>query len=423
VDPEGNTLIVDGFASSLFEAAAGAGVADLLAAAEDPEAAYAALSVLVLAGMLESDPAPTLPSRPAPTLASRPPVTLVFVCYNGAPGLPGLLRTIRAEDYPALQAVVVDNASTDGSRELLEAAGSPFEAVLLESNRGFAGAFNAGLARASGEWIAILNTDVELAPDAVSAWVARALERPDAGAVAAKMLLASNPRFINSLGNSILPRDWGSDNFMGVLDAGQFDAQQEVFSACFGAALLSRKALEQVGPPDPGYFLYYEDTDWCYRARLGGFPIVVAPRCLVRHQFGGSVGDRPWHFKLRLVARNRMRFTLLNLGGRALGGYLWSYLRLDAQQLARSLIRRQRDDFLAYARAYRDLLLEAPGLLAGRRTRRRLKSPRLAEEDILALNVVPRVHAHAGSEARLTEAVVREWYLAVFPLSPGSGIR
>jgi len=149
----------------------------------------------------------------------------------------------------------------------------------------------------------------------------------------------------------------------------------------------------------------------------------VAPRCLVRHQFGGSVGDRPWHFKLRLVARNRMRFTLLNLGGRALGGYLWSYLRLDAQQLARSLIRRQRDDFLAYARAYRDLLLEAPGLLAGRRTRRRLKSPRLAEEDILALNVVPRVHAHAGSEARLTEAVVREGYLAVFPLSPGSGIR
>jgi len=105
--------------------------------------------------------------------------------------------------------------------------------------------------------------------------VKNCIEEKKAAAVVPKMLLYSLPRCINSIGNYIPPWKWGSDNFMGHFDFGQFDNLTEVPSACFGAVMLKRKALEDIGPIDNRYQAYYEDADWSYRVNKWG----QAPFC------------------------------------------------------------------------------------------------------------------------------------------------
>jgi GT2 family glycosyltransferase len=180
--------------------------------------------------------------------------------------------------------------------------------------------------------------------------------------------------------------------------------------------LLDRDAIELIGPLDPSYYLYYEDVDWCYRARLAGFAIVAAPRCVIWHKFGGSVSQRSQEFKMTWVVRNRMRYALVNMGGGVLRRYLPSYLRLDAREVLRSAVRRDRSGFRTYARGYWWLVREGRGLWRARRAKRRYNRLAGREEDYLALNVPATISAQEGREAKLTEEVTRQWYLQLFPL-------
>jgi len=426
VGPGGHSLLVDGWALELFKRAQGRRVEELLEE-PDPDLAYAALSVLVHAGALAADPAPAEPPpRPAPKLPADPPlVSLVIVAYNSGDALPALLGSVAAQTYPLLETIVVDNASSDGSIDAAEARWSAVRFLRLPFNRGFADAVNRGVQVAAGEWVAVLNADLELEPDAVAAWVEKALSAPDAGAVASKMMLASHPRFINSIGNSIVRMAWGSDNFMGLLDWGQFDGVPDVWGACFGAVLLSRQVLREVGPLDPEYFLYYEDLDWCYRARLAGYRIVTAPGCVVRHQFGGSVSQRHETWKLGLVVRNRMRYVLVNMRWRQALGLLARYVYMDLRQVAKALVTRNPHALRMYAKSYLCLLAWTPDIVRRRRRGRRRISPH-EEARAFQLNIEPTTDSHLGREALLSRPGVERWYREVFPppsLRPAAGAR
>jgi len=414
--PDGRTLLVDDWAHALFSRADGRRVAELVGEG-DAEATYAALCVLVRAGALEADPAPAgaAPHRPPPRLPAEPPlVSLVVVAYNSGRDLATMLRSLAAQTYPRLETIVVDNHSTDGSIEALEPYWPQVRFLRRPRNGGFADAVNAGVEHAQGAWVGVLNADLELEPDAVAAWVERALASPGAGAVAAKMMLASHPRFINSIGNSIVRMAWGSDNFMGVLDEGQFDGVEEVWGACFGAVLLSREALDRVGPLDPEYFLYYEDLDWCYRARLAGYRVVTAPGCVIRHQFGGSVGQRHDTWKLGLVVRNRMRYVLLNMRWRLALGLLARYVYMDLRQLAKALVTRNPHAVRMYAKAYLWLLAWAPDILRRRRRNRRFPISKADEARAFQLNIEPTADSHLGREALLSRAAIERRYRDLF---------
>jgi GT2 family glycosyltransferase len=415
LDREGRSVRTDAFARGLVASVGSeTTLGELLELAPDPPLTYATVYVLALAGMLELDPASL--SRPPVTgidpIDTPPLVSVIVVNYNGARDLPRLLRSLRRQEYPELQTIVVDNDSSDGSLELLREAREGIEVVALPRNVGFAGGFNAGLRLARGAYVAVLNPDVELPPDALGAWVAKALQRPDAAAVAPKMMLRRHPRFLNSLGNSVLPGGWGSDNFIGVFDAGQFDHVEHVFSACFGAALLSREALDAVGRLDAGYFLYYEDADWCYRARRHGFSIVTAPECRVTHSFGASVGTASELFKLRLVARNRLRFALQNLSGGPLRKHLGSYVVSDLRAVSSAMLKRA--DYRtasAYLRAYAALVGEGPSLWRTRSNRQHR-----ADEPDWTLNFAPNPPASIGDEPLVSAEVARHYYVPLFPL-------
>jgi GT2 family glycosyltransferase len=231
-------------------------------------------------------------------------VSVVIPNWNGRRWLPGCLAALAAQERVADRVIVVDNGSTDGSVEYLASAHPEVLVVELGFNTGFAHAANVGLRAARSELVALINTDVELAPD----WVGR-LERrlaADAGAasVACKMLSLDRPSVVYDAGD-VLRRD-GACEQRGRFerDDGSWDAAGEVFGACAGAALYRREAVLSAGGFDERYFAYLEDVDLALRLRLAGWRCLYEP-AVALHAGEGSSHQLPGTH-VYMVARNTL---------------------------------------------------------------------------------------------------------------------
>jgi GT2 family glycosyltransferase len=204
-------------------------------------------------------------------------ISVVIPNWNGRGWLPGCLGALAAQERAADEVIVVDNGSRDGSLEYLRDEHPEVRVIELSDNTGFAHAANLGLAVAAGECVALINADVELAPD----WLARtsgALRaHPEAASVACKMLSLSDPQLVDDAGD-VLRRDGVCEQRgrFGV-DDGAFDAPGEVFGACAGAALYRRAAVRDVGGFHEPYFAYLEDVDLALRLRLAGWSCRYEP--------------------------------------------------------------------------------------------------------------------------------------------------
>ena len=210
---------------------------------------------------------------------------LVIPNYNGARWLPGVLESVAAQTLAPAEVLVVDDGSTDGSVAVAEGFDG-VRVLALERNGGFARAANAGLAAVSVEAVALVNTDVVLAPD----WLERAVAAlaPGAAAVATKMVDLEDPAILYSAGD-VLRRD-GACEQRGRFerDSGRYDAPGEVFSACAGAALYRRAAVVAAGGFDERLGTYLEDVELGLRLRLAGWHCRWEPRAVARHAGGGS---------------------------------------------------------------------------------------------------------------------------------------
>jgi GT2 family glycosyltransferase len=214
-------------------------------------------------------------------------VAVVVPNRDGRRWLPGMLAALRAQTRPADRIVVVDDGSRDESvpwlREQADVA-----VVTRATSGGFAAAVNDGIAAvADCDAVALVNTDVELAPD----WLARmvmALEaHGEAGAVACKMVGMDDPALIDDAGDTLRRDGVCEQRGKGHRDVGQFDAPGEVWGACAGAALYRRDAVAAVGGFDTGYGMYLEDVDLALRLRLAGWTTRYEP-AVARHAGAGS---------------------------------------------------------------------------------------------------------------------------------------
>jgi GT2 family glycosyltransferase len=235
--------------------------------------------------------------------AVQPLVTVVIPNWNGRRWLSECLAAVAAQTLAPAEVMVVDNGSADGSVEYLRAEHPDVRIIALERNTGFAHAANRGIRAATGSvFVALVNTDVVLAPD----WLARmsgALDSdPGAASVACKMLDLDDPHQVYDAGD-VLRRD-GACEQRGRFgrDDGRWDQPGEVFGACAGAALYRRDAVLAVGGFDERYFAYLEDVDLALKLRLGGWTCRYEP-VVARHAGEGSSQALPgghWFF----VARN-----------------------------------------------------------------------------------------------------------------------
>jgi GT2 family glycosyltransferase len=190
--------------------------------------------------------------------------------------------------------------------------------------------------------------------------------------------------FINGIGNQIWPHGWGTDNFIGHIDIGQFDGLTEVPSACFGAVFLRREVLEDIGLLDEKYGSFYEDVDWSYRCWLRGWNIVPQPEAIVYHKFGGTYLARP---KLMLTARNRLRLVLKIFQGKQMLGTLRRYMTEDIRNFLQFLKQKNFGFAMAYPEAYLSLALGLGNVLRERRRFRKRKLSGLRELDVLRKNI------------------------------------
>jgi GT2 family glycosyltransferase len=229
---------------------------------------------------------------------------VVIPVWNGLRWLEGCLGSLAAQTLAADQTIVVDNGSVDGSVAYVRDRYPDVVVIELGANTGFAHAANVGVGAAAGQLVALLNTDVVLAPD----WLARMVAALDgdaaASSVACKMLQLGEPSIVYDAGD-VLRRD-GACEQRGRFgrDDGRFDAPGEVFGACAGAAVYRRDALAAVGGFDERYFAYLEDVDLALRLRLLGWRCLYEP-AVAWHAGEGSSDQLPGGHR-RLVERNTL---------------------------------------------------------------------------------------------------------------------
>lgn len=214
-------------------------------------------------------------------------VAVVVPNWNGRRWLERCLEALVAQTMPASEVVIVDNGSTDGSTDLPRPPGLPLRIIELGRNTGFAFAANRGLEASRAPAVALVNTDVVLAPD----WIERtsnALLRDDRlAAVASKMVQMDDPRRIYDTGDFLRRDGVCEQRGRFELDDGRFDAPGEAFAPCAGAALYRREAVAAVGGFDERLFSYLEDVDLGLRLALAGWRCAYEP-AVALHAGGGS---------------------------------------------------------------------------------------------------------------------------------------
>ncbi len=216
-----------------------------------------------------------------------------MITWNGAYLLPRCLSALRRQDARALlHTVVVDNASSDGTGELLAREFPGIEHVLLRQNVGYGRANNEALRRAldaGAEFVALINNDVEVAPDWLRHLLAAAREHPEAGLFAGTLLFEGEET-VNSTGIEIDAFGRARDRDFRVPLADLARRDGPVAGVSGGAALLRTSVLRDVGLFDPAYFAYYEDVDLSLRAARKGHRSWYVRAATARHRFGASFG-------------------------------------------------------------------------------------------------------------------------------------
>jgi GT2 family glycosyltransferase len=268
-----------------------------------------------------------------------------------------------------IELLVVDNGSTDGSVEYLQAEGVPH--VALPSNTGFAAAVNLGASRTEADSILVLNADTVLEPDSVARLLDALEADPGLGGAQPRILqLDANgtgnrtPR-IYSAGQSLTRDGRGVEEAAGLPQRPEHLTASEPFGVCGAACLLRRALFTELGGYDESYVSFCEDVDLNVRARIAGWRFATVPEAVVWH-----VGNATWQTGFanpgaensRLVARNRLATQIKFMPAAAIP----RIAAVEAGALARSVAQRR---FGATAKGKLEALRRLPAL---RRERRRL---------------------------------------------------
>ena len=192
-------------------------------------------------------------------------VSVIAVNHNGAEVIEAFLASLEASEHPLAEVIVVDCASTDDSLERIR-RGAWAATVVEAPNLGFGRGCNLGAERARGELLLFANPDVVLHPDTVSTLVRDLKSTPGAAVVCPTLLEPSHPTHVREA------------------------RVEEVASMAFAVALVDRAHFQAIGGFDPAIFLYWEDTDFCYRTWLAGRKVLKAWDAVAEHELGGSAG-------------------------------------------------------------------------------------------------------------------------------------
>ncbi len=258
-------------------------------------------------------------------MASNALVSVTVVTYNSGRFIRRCLESVLSQAYPDIEIVVIDNASTDGTTDILEQFEDRCQIIYNQENIGFAAAQNQAIALSSGAWVLTLNPDVLLLSDFVSELVAAGEADVKVGTVCGKLLTIKSSfeipdeQRIDSTGIFFTAMLRHLDRGSQEIDSGHYTKHEYVFGATAAAALYRRSMIEDTAIDneffDPDFFVYREDADVAWRSQLFGWKCLYTPRARGYHVRSVLPGNRralPPEINMHSV-KNRFLMRIKNI--------------------------------------------------------------------------------------------------------------
>lgn len=376
----------------------------------------------------------------APTaMGPAPTVLAILVTHDGRAWLPRTLAALEAQTHPSLEVVAVDNASSDGSRELLLDELGEQRVLVADRDLGFGGAVSMALDARPADtvpYVLLVHDDLELEPDAVALLVAALEDDPRLAIVGPKLRQWDARDQLQALGSTIDLTgrvDTGVDE--DELDQGQRDQERRALYVSTAGMLVRRAALEGLGRLDRRYHVFRDDLDLCWRAWLAGHDVEVVPQAVGQHAAGASnylrLGQTRFLGPRYFAERNTLATLLKNYGPLRLLLVLPLFLVVGVAKTAGFLLTRRFSDAWQTVRAW---LWNLVHLRETRRYRRAVQELRVrsdAEVAELFGRLGPRVRAYleamaswvAGGDAAPTPEPARSDEPAPEPSTATSRLR
>lgn len=245
-------------------------------------------------------------AKPARSRARRKlVVSVVIPNWNGRKYLPVILKSLQQQAFRDFEIIVTDNGSTDDSVAYLRRQWPEVTVEEIGRNSGFSGASNRGIEMAKGEFIALLNNDLELDRQWLAIMVKTLRRYPRAGTAGGKLLNYYRRNVFDGAG--VVVSWYGEFTKRGAFekDIGQYDRAEWVFGVNASALLYRKQLFDTIGRFDTSFFTYIEDTDLDFRAQLAGFTARYEPKAKAYHMVSATGKQDPGRFAQYYVHRNR----------------------------------------------------------------------------------------------------------------------
>lgn len=239
-------------------------------------------------------------------------VGVIFVNWNGWQHTVAACRSLDQSTHQALEIIIVDNASADDSLVQLRAALPKAHIIANPVNAGFAGACNIGIRHAAQQgcdYIFLLNNDALAEGDTVASLVQASKSKQDSALLGSVLVYVSSGayQFFGSRAGTVIREP---EFLIFEKDAALLSQAFIETDFIIGAALfIPIRIWDQIGPFDERFFLNYEETDFCYRARKQGISSYVVPASVVRHHANASIGNYPAPMYAYFMTRNGLLFA------------------------------------------------------------------------------------------------------------------
>ncbi|MDD4606956.1 MAG: glycosyltransferase family 2 protein [Patescibacteria group bacterium] len=241
-------------------------------------------------------------------------VSIIIVNYNGKKWIKKCFDSLHEQNYKNIEIIFVDNASIDGSVELIKRFYPEVKIIINKENLGFVGGNNIGYQNSTGDYILLLNNDTIVTKDFLEVLVAFLNKNKDVGVVQPKIYLTKEDGLLDCTGSFL--NKTGFLQHVGFLekDRGQYNKEKEIFSAKGACMLIKRELIEKINLFDDDYFAYFEETDFCWRSWLAGCKTIFLPQSIIYHDMGLTSRNLPSPFIDYHSFKNRICTLIKNLG-------------------------------------------------------------------------------------------------------------